>query len=120
MNRKQKKQDFRIFSVAVMPRMHCQSREIRSKEISWEVITLLQAEGNESINHGNDRNREQKERLSESLLRRKTLGLGDRIDTRLQTRRRRFCTWVIGRWVLAFPGPEEAQIPREGKGNHAS
>lgn len=33
--------------------MDCQSRRIRSKEISWEVIPLLQAEGNESLNYNN-------------------------------------------------------------------
>lgn len=33
--------------------MDCQSRGIRSKEISWEMIPLLQAEGNESLNYDN-------------------------------------------------------------------
>lgn len=54
LNREQQKQDFRIFNVVVRNRMDCQSREIRRKDISWEVILLLQAEGNESVNSGND------------------------------------------------------------------
>lgn len=42
-----------MFNLAVMNRMECQSAETGRKEISWEVIPLLQAEGNESLNYDN-------------------------------------------------------------------
>lgn len=45
--REQQKQDFRIFNLAVMNRVDCQSRETTSKAISFE------AEGNESLSYGN-------------------------------------------------------------------
>lgn len=47
MKREQQKQDFRIFNLAVMNRVDCQSRETTSKAISFE------AEGNESLSYGN-------------------------------------------------------------------
>lgn len=53
MNKEQQKQDFRIFNLAVMNRTDCQSAETGRKEISWEVIPLLQAESNESLNYDN-------------------------------------------------------------------
>lgn len=49
-------------------------------------------------------------------LRRKTARL-DRTDMKL---REEGLYWVIGRWILIFPGREEAQICREGRGNHLS
>ena len=47
--REQQKQDFRIFNLAVMNRVDCQSRETTSNDISFE------AEGKESLNYGNGR-----------------------------------------------------------------
>lgn len=53
LNKSQQKQDFRIFNLAVMNRMGCQSGETGRKEISWEAIPLLQAESNESLKYDN-------------------------------------------------------------------
>lgn len=53
LNREQQKQDFRIFNSVVRNRVDCQSGEIGRKEISWKLIPLVQAEGNESVNSGN-------------------------------------------------------------------
>ena len=47
MKREQQKQDFRIFNLAVMNRVDCQSRETTSNDITFE------AEGKESLNYGN-------------------------------------------------------------------
>ena len=59
--REQQKQGFRIFNLALMNSVDCQSKETTSKDISFE------AEGNESLNYGNGSESESRSVVSYSL-----------------------------------------------------